>query len=520
MKAQPFPAGRNGHGARAPEPRAPGPQVSPRFARFLPALLSALLPVLLLGACASFEGIAPAVSQRSPAHYGAQATAVTWPRADWWTQFGDAQLDALVAQALAGNPQLETVQARLATAQAAVAGARAALGPRLDLQAQSTWQRYSEHAIYPPPLAGSQQFSNNVQVAAAWEFDFFGRHRAALRAALAGGRAAAAEAQAARVLVASSVVRSYLALAQRVQAQALLAQALEQRTQGRALVQARVERGLENASALRAAEAAIAELQRQREAVDEQAQLLRHALATLAGAGPEATRTLNPRLPEAAAPALPAALPAGLIGRRADLSAARWRVEAALAGVDAAKARFYPNVNLLAFAGLQSLGFAHWLDLGSRNLGVGPAISLPIFDAGALRAGLRGREAELDAAVAGYNSALGEAVRDVADPIASLQSLQKQTLAQQAAQAATQAALELAEQRFRAGLAPRDGVIARQLERLAQALAASELQARQMDATVALMRALGGGFDALADDAAATADPDPGPGPGLDSASR
>lgn len=496
-------------GRARPHPHAGGARskVSARFA--------VLLLALLLGACASFDEVRPKVTQRSPAHYGAQASAVTWPRADWWTRFGDAQLDTLVAQALAGNPQLETVQARLARAQAAVAGARAALGPRIELQAQSTWQRYSEHYVYPPPLGGSSEFSHTLQLSGAWEFDFFGRRRAVLHAALAGGRAVAAQAQAARVLVAASVARSYLALAHRLQVQELLGQALARRTQLRELVQARVDQGLDGEGALRPEQAAIADLQRQLEANAEQAQLLRHALAALVGVGPEATRSLAPRPSTVTAPALPAVLPAGLIGRRADLSAARWRVEAALATVDAAKAQFYPNVNLLAFVGLQSLGFAHWLDIGSRNLGVGPAISLPIFDAGALRANLRGRSAELDEALADYNAALGEAVRDVADQVASLQSVQGQAQAQRAAQEAAEGALELARQRWQAGIDTRIGVIARELDVLVQQRTAHELQARQADLTVELMRALGGGFDDEADTGT-----DPGHGPGQDSVSR
>lgn len=470
--------------------------MSTRFAATVAATIA--FPLVLLAGCASFEGIEPQVALRSAAQFGARATPVVWPQAQWWAQLGDAQLDALVTQALAGNPQLETARARLERAQAAVAGTEATRLPHIELQGQSTWQRYSEHYLYPPPLGGSSGFANTLQVSAAWEFDFFGRQRAALRSAQAAGHASAAEAQAARVLIACAVVRSYLRLAHQLHTRTLLDQALTQRQQLHALVQARVRHGLDGSPELRRSEAALAATQRQIEAVDEQAVLMRHALAALVGAGPEATRTLAPRMRAAVSPSLPAALPAELIGHRADISAARWRVEAAAAQVDVAKARFYPNVNLLAFVGLQSLGFPHWLELGSTNAGVGPAITLPLFDAGALRAALRGRSAELDAAVADYNATLAEAVRDVADQIASLQSLQKQAQQQQAALDAAAGLLTLAMQRQQAGLATRASVLAAEGELLAQQATHADLQARQADTFAALMRALGGGFDARA----------------------
>lgn len=483
-------------------PARPGPALALLGLMALIALMA-----LLLAGCASHEGIAPSLTPRSAQAYGARSTAVTWPRSDWWTGLGDAQLDALVVQALSGNPQLGTAQARLARAQAAAAGAQAALAPQIELQGQSTWQHYSANSLYPPPLGGSAEVNLSLQLAGRWEFDFFGRHRAALQAALATGRAAAAEAQAARVLIASSVVRSYLLLAHQLRTHELLQATLQQRTRLRELLQARVDKGLDNTLALRQADAACAELQRQIERSTEQAMLTRHAIAALVGVGPQITQTLAPRMTGLATPPLPAALPAELIGRRADLSAARWRVQAALAQVDAAKAQFYPNVNLLAFAGLQSLGFAHWLDAGSRNFGIGPAITLPLFDAGALRAQLSARSAEADAAIADYNTTLGDAVRDVADQVASLQSLQRQAQAQQAAQGAADAAQALAEQRYRAGIGTYASVLTQQGDVLTQQRAAADLQARRADTIVALMRALGGGFEA--DPATPTPDPHP-----------
>jgi NodT family efflux transporter outer membrane factor (OMF) lipoprotein len=457
---------------------------------------SAFTSALLLAGCASFDGIAPTVAQRTPAELGATKATVQWPRDDWWTRFGDDELDRLVARALAGNPQLDAARARLARAQAAVAANAAALAPRVDAQAQSMWQRFNENYIYPPPLAGSSDSTNTLQLTGSWELDFFGRHRAALRAALSQGRAAVAESQAARLLIASAVARTYMQLARQVETRDVLAATLAQREQILKLVQARVRSGLDTQVELRQAEGAVPEIKQQIEAVDEQIERARHALAALAGAAPDATRSLAPHLAQTKAPPLPAAIPAELIGRRADISAARWRVEAAAADVEAARAQFYPNVNLLAFAGLQSLGFAHWLDAGSRTFGIGPAVSLPVFDAGRLRANLRGKTADVDSAVADYNATLVDAMRDVADQIASLQSLERQAAEQRAAQSAAEGAYDLAVLRYRAGLGSYLTVLAAETNVLAQRRAGTDIKARRIDAAIELMRALGGGFEA------------------------
>ncbi|MGE5339686.1 MAG: efflux transporter outer membrane subunit [Gemmatimonadota bacterium] len=462
-----------------------------------PGLRIVTLALALLAAgCASFGGVTPTTTTRTAAQLGATDAAAAWPRDDWWTRFGDTQLNELVTQALAGNPQLDAARARLLRAQAAAAGVDAAGRPRVDAQAQSTRQRFSENFLYPPPLGGAEETSNLLQLSGSWELDFFGRNRAALRAALSQQRAAAAEAQAARLAIASSVASTYVQLARLDETREVLAATLAQREQILKLVQARVASGLDTQVELRQAEGAVPEIRQQIEALDEQQHLARNALAALLGAGPAKTDALAPHLPPVQPPDVPRAIPADLIGRRADISAARWRVEAATAGIDEAKAQFYPNVNLAAFAGFQSLGFANWIEAGSRTWGVGPAISLPVFDAGRLRANLRVRTADLDAAVAAYNATLIDAVRDVADQVASLQSIERQATEQHAAQAAAEGAYDLATLRYRAGLGSYLTVLAAETNVLAQRRIGVDLKGRRATATIQLMRALGGGFDA------------------------
>lgn len=454
-----------------------------------------------LAGCVSHGDIEPTLRQIDPAAVGMTGSGAAggderfdWPSDHWWQTYGDATLDQLIARALDGNPTLATAAARLAWAGSLTEAAAAAGGPQLAASAEATRQRYSENGSVPALLAGSTRTSGSLLLNASWALDFFGRHQAALDAAVGQQRAAQADLQAARQLLASQVARIYFQLARAIEQRALTRLTLAQREQLLELVRSRVAAGLDTRVELRQAEGALPETRQRIEQFDEQIALARNALAALTVQPPMALATLAPRLPKQAALAVPASIPADLLGRRADVVASRWRIEAALRGRDAAKADFYPNVNLAAFVGLSSLGFSRLLEGGSRVYGAGPALRLPVFDAGRLRAELRGRTADMDAAVASYNSAVGEAVRDVADQLASLRSVERQAVEQRAAQAAAESAFELAVQRYRAGLGNYLTVLAAESSVIAQRHNAAELKARGVDLDVALIHALGGGY--------------------------
>jgi NodT family efflux transporter outer membrane factor (OMF) lipoprotein len=221
---------------------------------------------------------------------------------------------------------------------------------------------------------------------------------------------------------------------------------------------------------------------------------LRHALAELSGQGPQALADAAPALAPLRTPALPGALGADLLGRRADLVAQRWRVEAALRDVDLQRTRFYPDVDLVGFVGLSALGLDQLLNLGSRTWGAGPALRLPVFEGGRLRAQLAGRQAEADAAIEGWNTTLLRALREAADAVAVLQALPGQHAAQAQAEAAARATLDIARQRRQAGLAPALPVLQAEHALLMLQRTHADLKARHLAADVALARALGGGY--------------------------
>ncbi|HEX6703638.1 MAG TPA: efflux transporter outer membrane subunit [Albitalea sp.] len=469
-------------------------------------LTAVLATAALVAGCASTAGVAPpSRAMLTATQAGATDAAAEGPRADWWRSFGDPQLDALVDKALASQPSLQVVQARLVQAQAAADAAGAARRPQVNGAVDLTDQRFTENGLVPPPLAGSVRWNNSANISATWELDLFGRQRAALASAIGQLRATEADAQAARVLLAGNVATAYVNLGRLVEARTIAEQALGQRGQTVSLVRQRIQAGLDTNVELRQSEGLIAQTRVELEAADEATARARHALAELTGQGPHALDTLSPSLAALRSVPLPATLGADLLGRRADLVAQRWRVEAAAKDVDVARAQFYPNVNLAAFVGLSSIGLDNFVKAGSQTYGIGPALRLPIFDGGRLRANLGAKNAEVDAAVEGYNAALLRALREVADEIASLRSVERQQQAQDDALKSAESANDLAAQRYRAGLGNYLTVLTAEQNVLAQRRAASDLKARHLGAEAALARALGGGYQGEAPPALAQA---------------
>ncbi|MGZ3404238.1 MAG: TolC family protein, partial [Phenylobacterium sp.] len=189
-------------------------------------------------------------------------------------------------------------------------------------------------------------------------------------------------------------------------------------------------------------------------------------------------------------------LAASLVGRRPDVTAARLRAEAAAHRIKEARAAFYPDVNLAAFIGVQSLTLAKLTSSGSDIGSVGPAFSLPIFNGGHLKANLRGAEADRDAAVASYDAALTEAFRQVADALTSSRALDGELADSRAALAASEDAYRIARLRYQGGLSTYPAVLLAEQGVLQRRRIVADLEARSLTLEVELVRALGGGFRA------------------------
>ena len=444
-----------------------------------------------LAACASYSGIEPTAKTIDAKPLGLDNAPVALADTDWWKSFNDPQLDALIAQAIANSPNLRATQARLSLAQAQAAQRDSATKPKLSVEGDFDRQLFSANSIYPPPYGGSEYEVGTLQLQGSWELDFFGKNSAALAAAVGQTRAAEADLAAARGLLAARVARSYFQLV-RTEAQIQLAQqTLSLREKLKGLVADRLKAGLDTRLELEQSQGALPDVQLQIEQLTEQKELSLNALAALTAQPRSALNLQIPALASVPAPKAPQSLPINLLGARSDIAAARWRIEAAQKDVQAAKAQFYPNIDLTAYAGFSSIGFNKLLTGNSSQWAVGPAINLPLFDAGRLRAQLSGKTADLDAAIESYNGQVFEAVHEVTDQLTSAQALQRQQAQQAAAQSSAQRSLQISQDRYKAGLGTALTALQAEFPVLAQQRAAADLAARALDIQVQLLHAIG-----------------------------
>jgi NodT family efflux transporter outer membrane factor (OMF) lipoprotein len=464
-------------------------------------VVAVLVAALTLAGCASTHGLAPATTPRdadalaTTRSFGATATSdAAFPTRDWWTAFGDPQLDALIAEALAGTPGLDAADARVRQAKAQAGLADAQRKPTLGASAQETGVQIPE-TLAEPPLGGTFNASTVLMLDFKYAPDLWGGKRAKYEAAVGQARAAQADAQAARLTLSSNIATAYIALAQAFDLLDVANHEQARASHLSELSRQRVKAGLDNQLQLRQSESGIAAARQQSQAAQQQIDALRNALAALLGQGPDRGLAIaRPQLPHAISPAVPDVLPSELLGHRADVVAARWRVEAASRGIDASKATFKPSVNLNAIVGLASAGLS---DLFSSDalLGFGgPAISLPIFDGGGLRSQLAKSDADYDLAVAAYNQALVGALHEVADALQALHSLDAQLASTTQARDAAQSAWQLASDRYHAGLGTQLDVLAAQRPLLQFDQQFAALHAQRLQGAVDLDRALGGGL--------------------------
>jgi NodT family efflux transporter outer membrane factor (OMF) lipoprotein len=470
----------------------------PRFRR-----CAALAAALLVAACASSAGLAPRAKPNDAAALeagrsleGAPLSPAAWPAADWWTRFGDAQLNALVEEALADSPAVGVVRARLDRAVALAVAAGAPLAPQVNAGFDVNRQRFSANGIFPPPIAGAWFTQSQLALALGYELDFWGKNRAAYEAALGQVRAAEVDAYAGKLLLSAAIAHAYVQLAHAFDQLDLAHDALRQRETIFELTRQRLAAGLDTRVELKEAEASIPAARQRVAQIEERIALARSELAAFAGKGPDRGISIGRPQLQGGPVALPSTLPADLLGRRPDVVAQRWRVEAARRDIDGAKAQFYPNINLAALAGVQSVTFSRLLDRGSEIPSIGAAVRLPLFDGGRLRGNLGVKDADYDLAVEQYNQTLLDAMREVVDRLASLRSVDTQSNEARTGLGAAEEAYGIAVARYRAGLGNTLQVLVAETQVLEQRNLRTDLRYRELDLSIDLIRALGGGFEA------------------------
>lgn len=458
---------------------------------------------LLLAACAQVPNLGPraklasvdslASPQSLAAAPGSQAD---WPSEAWWQRYGDSQLDALVREGLAGAPSLKSAQARLNQAAAVAEQQGAALRPSVQASVSVSEQRQSYNNGFPAAYVpqGYNAYGRTA-LELNHDFDFWGRQHAALAAATSELLASQADAAQARLVLSTQLAQAYADFA-RLFAQLDTAEAgVDARRQSAQLMQERQTHGLENRAAVKQAEARLAQAEGERLALQESIALQRHLIAALVGAGPDRGQALRrPVIDLAQVQGLPAELALNLLGRRPDIVSARLSAEAAGSRIDAAKAAFYPNINLSASLGFQSLGLDMLTRSSSQIGSFGPALTLPLFDQGRLSGQYKQSHARYDEAVAQYQQTLVQALKDVADVASSERALGGRLAQAEAAAAAAKEAWDLSRRRYEGGVATYLDVLSAEDGYLSQARELTTLQARLFSLDVSLVRALGGGY--------------------------
>ncbi|WP_407945311.1 efflux transporter outer membrane subunit [Paraburkholderia antibiotica] len=430
-----------------------------------------------------------------------------WPAPDWVKRYGDPQLDRLVAETLQHNPDLQIAKARVGAAQAqleqfaslsglngtALASVNKARLPQPDNVANVSvaGQQFPVQLFDDPVVSPSA-----LMAGLSYQLDLWGKNAALTRSLLSSRDAARIDAEQARLTLTVALVTMYCELDRAFAQQAILQQKQQSAQQIDAVLRERSARGIDNA--YDAADAALkrSRLTSQQALNEERIQLAELQIGVLSGRGPERGLALHrPQLAATADAPLPAQLPVDLMGRRPDIVAARLRAEAALSHVDATRAQFYPDVNLAAFAGLTALTPAALFSRAALTGSVGPAISLPIFDRTRLRAQLHGDYASVDAAVGLYNKTVDEALGDVARQLTSLRTVERLSDEQNRAVDSATRIVAIARERHRRGIGMQKDVMLADLSLLDERAQQADLQGRRMLLQVALIGALGGGFD-------------------------
>jgi len=419
----------------------------------------------------------------------------TEARGSWWMPFHDKTLDTLEAKVDDANQNLKGGFARLQEARAATRIARASLVPTLNATSSGSRQRLSQNS--PTYVKGSEPTFNDFDLEAdlSYEIDLWGRVRNTVNAAKANQQASAADLATLNLTLHAELATDYYALRSEDAEQGLLEKTVEDYSKSLELTQSLYKGGAAAVADVDQAQAQLETARTQAADIALARAQTEHAIAVLIGENPSRFRLdSNPLAVDAAPPPVDLGLPSTLLERRPDVAAAERRVAAANAQIGVARAAYFPVFSLAAAAGLASASASTWLTAPSRSWSVGPQGVLTLFDAGRHRAETAQARAQYDEQVADYRNTVLTAYREVEDNLAALHRLEEESGTESAAVTATAKALEQARYRYRAGLVTYLEVATTETTALQAELSRVNILNRRMNASILLIKALGGGW--------------------------
>ena len=420
--------------------------------------------------------------------------AMDWPSDTWWKRYQDPQLDALIQEALKDSPAMSIAQARLKNAQ----GIARQIGAieKLQIGAQATASLTKVSYAYQAYMAPENWNDyGTVTTNFSYDLDFWGKNKATVAAATSDYAASEAEHAATRLMLSTSVANAYAELARLYANLDTVDAAFKVRQKTVELLTKRFDNGLETKGAVSQAKAAAVSVEAELLGIKESVELQKNALAALVGKGPDRGQSIHrPTVKLSDSFGLPQELGVGLLGHRPDVTAARWRAEAAAERIGVARAQFYPNVNLSGFIGFQAFGLDNLTRSGNDAGSIGPAIYLPIFNGGRLEGQLTSAEANYETAVNSYNATLVQALQEVANSVTSTKALDAQIDKTKQAVEAAEDAHQIASNRYKGGLATYLDVLTAEDALLRSERALVNLQSRAFSLDLSLVHALGGGY--------------------------
>jgi outer membrane protein, multidrug efflux system len=460
--------------------------------------LAAITFPILLSGCSLAPHYAPPTIEsgavyRESGDWMPAAPADELPREAWWAAFGDDSLNALERRLPEGSANLRAALARLEQARALALEARSAEFPTLDALAAATHARRSANA---PTSAGVATTGNDLVAGLSfkWEIDLFGRLRNAATAANARVQAAAADVAAVELALRAQLASDYFSLRGADATSQLLDDTVTLYSRALELTRDRYRTGIAAATDVEQAQTQLADAQAQRAAVALQRAQLEHAIAVLIGETPARFSLASAAL-AADPPALSAGVPSLLLQRRPDIARAERAVAAANAEVGVARAAWFPVFVIGGAGGYEATRGGAWFQAPSRYWLAGPVASLPLLDAGARQTGTRRARAALDEAVAQYRQSALDAYREVEDSLVALRRLAEVQMAEEVAAAAALASARHAQERYEAGIADYLEVASTRSSALSAQRSSLDARVNRLNAAVALVRALGGGWE-------------------------
>jgi NodT family efflux transporter outer membrane factor (OMF) lipoprotein len=417
-------------------------------------------------------------------------------RGAWWNLFQDPVLDRIEAQVADANQDLKAAYARLLQARAAVRISRADLFPTLNVGSSATRSRTSVNSPKFPP--GAAPVGNNFDLEAdlSYEIDVWGRVRNAVASARASEQANAADLATLNLAIRAELATDYFSLRSEDTQQQLLDTTVADYVKALQLTQNLYNGGAAALTDVAQAQAQLETARTQAADIGLQRAQTEHAIAVLLGQNPSVFQMdVNPYTIPVAPPPIDPGLPSTLLERRPDVAAAERRTAAANAQIGVARAAYFPVFSLGAAAGFDSTSTSNWLSAPSQLWSLGPAAGvLTVFDAGRHRAQTAQAKAAYDEQVADYRNTVLVAYQEVEDNLAALRQLQRENLSETAAVSSTATALQQAQYRYKAGLVTYLEVSTAENAALQAQIANVTIQLRRMNASVLLVKALGGGW--------------------------